>query len=170
VNGLPVDPASRSSHVLRPSALEFHGRVADHIGVTKTAAVNTGSDCLTGGFRVQVWPHYLPGQSDPDQRRWVFGYRIRITNTGPSGARLMRRRWLIVDAHGRESEVAGDGVVGRQPDIAAGAGFEYTSFCPLNTPWGTMEGVYAMRRDDGSEFEIAIKRFYLVGPSAPARA
>jgi len=43
--------------------------------------------------------------------------------------------------------------------------FEYTSYCPLKTEWGTMEGCYTFERKDGKHFDVAIGRFFLV-PSA----
>jgi ApaG protein len=59
--------------------------------------------------------------------------------------------------------VNGPGVVGQFPTLEAGQRFEYPSFCPLETSWGTMEGSYRMERDDGTAFEVLIGRFYLVG-------
>jgi ApaG protein len=127
-----------------------------------------GSDVTTQGFRVQVRPAYLPEQSGEGEawkgRRYVFSYTIRVTNQSNRGAKLLSRQWIIVDADGERHEVRGEGVVGRQPDIAPGQEFEYSSYCPLQTPWGTMEGSYSMRGDGGEEFQIAIGRFYLVAP------
>ena len=45
-----------------------------------------------------------------------------------------------------------------------GEKFEYSSFAPLQTQWGTMEGSYMMQREDGSTFDVHVRRFYLVGP------
>lgn len=125
-----------------------------------------GSECVTGGFRVNVFPSYLVDHSDPSNRQWVFGYRVRITNESPETAQLLSRRWLIVDAHGRENEVRGEGVVGQQPVLRPGKSFEYSSICPMTTRWGTMEGQYALQvGEDERLVEIAVARFYLVGPA-----
>jgi len=62
--------------------------------------------------------------------------------------------------------VVGPGVVGQQPDLLPGETFEYSSYCPLDTPWGTMEGVYTMQDEDGKQFPVRIGRFYLVSPYA----
>jgi len=35
------------------------------------------------------------------------------------------------------------------------------SFCPLDTEWGTMEGTYRMQREDGTQFDAVIGRFFL---------
>ena len=75
-------------------------------------------------------------------------------------------RDVIVDADGVRHEVQGMGVVGHHPDLKPGERFEYSSFCPLNTSWGTMEGSYVMEREDGSVFDARIKRFFLVGPTS----
>jgi ApaG protein len=123
-----------------------------------------GSSACTHGVRIQVAPRFLPEQSDTDNHQYIFAYHVSITNETDAPVRLMSRRWLIVDSHGRSHEVRGDGVVGQQPRLLPGATHEYSSYCPLPTPWGTMEGEYLMRRDDGATFQACIARFYLVAP------
>lgn len=120
------------------------------------------SDVTTEGIRVGAAAFFLPEESDPTGRRYLFGYNIVIHNLGEQPAQLLSRRWLIIDANGNEEVVEGPGVVGQMPRLEQNQAFKYSSFCPLPTPWGTMEGVYRMRRDDGSEFEIEVGRFYLV--------
>ncbi len=132
-----------------------------------------GSESRCRGVRITVQPVYMADQSDPDASRHVFAYRIEISNEGKARIKLLTRRWLIVDAHGREEVVEGDGVVGRQPELEPGTSFVYSSYCPLRTPWGTMEGAYGMVGADGEAFEAPIRRFYLVAPreqSSPAQA
>jgi ApaG protein len=60
--------------------------------------------------------------------------------------------------------VVGDGVVGEQPRLRPGERFEYTSSTFFKTPYGTMEGAYVMRADDGAEFEAPIPQFVLCIP------
>lgn len=127
-----------------------------------------GSDRLTRGVRISVRPAYEPAQSDPESRQWIFSYHITIRNEGDAPVRLMTRRWNITDSHGQHEHVAGPGVVGKSPRIEPGASFEYSSFCPLRTHWGTMEGAYTFRTGDGEDFDAQIARFILVGP-APRR-
>ncbi len=124
------------------------------------------SDTTTLGVRVQVTPAYLPERSAPEQGRFLFSYRIRITNQGDRTVRLLRRHWVITDGRGRAEEVEGAGVVGETPVLRPGASFEYTSFCPLPTPFGTMHGTYLMRAEDGTEFDAEIGQFTLVAPGA----
>jgi ApaG protein len=128
-----------------------------------------GSDVLTHGIRVQVRPKFVEEQSDPGARQWMFSYRIRISNEGDKPAQLMTRRWDIVDGSGRHEQVKGPGVVGQQPRLEPGRMFEYSSFCQLRTNWGTMEGAYQFRTEDAATFDVAIARFYLVGPEARRR-
>jgi ApaG protein len=120
------------------------------------------SDTRTGDWRVTAVPLFLDDASDTGNSQYVFGYTIRITNLGAPPARLRHRQWHIVDAAGREEEVKGRGVVGQFPRLVAGESFEYTSHCPLRTPWGTMEGQYEMVGDDGTTFSIGVGRFFLV--------
>ena len=44
------------------------------------------------------------------------------------------------------------GVVGEQPYLKPGEGFQYTSGAVLKTPVGTMSGSYQMVKDDGTSF------------------
>lgn len=127
-----------------------------------------GSETVTpysgGSVRVTVEPAWEPDRSDPGEPRYIFSYRVRITNEAPEGGprvQLLTRRWLIVDSLGRAEEVTGEGVVGRLPELAPGESFEYASWAPLRTAWGTMEGAYRFRIDTGQTFSAAVGRFYL---------
>jgi len=119
------------------------------------------SDTTTRGIRVGATAFFLPEESDPDSRKFLFGYRIVIVNEGQAPATLRSRHWKIIDALGRIEHVRGEGVVGQQPRLAPGDGFKYTSYCPLGTEWGTMEGEYQFESDAGDAFEVKIGRFYL---------
>jgi len=136
--------------------------------VQRPAPKTLGSVTLTKGFRVSVSPRYLADHSEPVASRYVFSYRIRITNGSQAAAKLVSRRWLITDGGGVIHTVEGEGVVGQQPVIGPGETHEYTSFCPLPTPWGTMEGAYTMQptSDPTKEFDIEIGRFYLLTPDS----
>jgi ApaG protein len=122
------------------------------------------SDVTTHGIRVAATAYFLPEESDPEDRKYLFGYTIVIKNDGEQPAQLVSRKWLIIDGNGRQEEVEGPGVVGQNPRLEPGEAFKYQSYCPLRMPWGTMEGEYVMRRDDGSTFIAKIARFYLTAP------
>lgn len=122
---------------------------------------NLTSDTITEGIRIQVFPEYISEQSEPDNEQYLFGYKIIISNEGDSWAKLLSRKWNIINSEGDVEEVEGPGVIGYSPVLAPGETFEYSSFCPLDTHWGTMEGSYIMKRRDGSTFEAKIGRFYL---------
>jgi ApaG protein len=68
---------------------------------------------------------------------------------------------VITDATGRVEEVRGPGVVGEQPVIEPGDAYEYTSGCPLPTPFGSMHGSYQLSNRAGATFDIEIARFEL---------
>jgi ApaG protein len=113
---------------------------------------------------VSVQTTYVPEQSDPDNRRYVFAYTITIRNEGSVPAKLLTRHWIITDADGKTQEVRGEGVVGEQPHLKPGEGFRYTSGTMLETPVGSMQGSYQMLADDGQEFECPIAPFTLSMP------
>ena len=85
-----------------------------------------------------------------------------IANESDRWVKLLRRRWIIVDSLGERQEVVGEGVIGAQPELEPGQSFEYSSYCPLSTEWGTMEGQYTMRDAGEQSFEVTIGRFFLV--------
>ncbi|MEO0512822.1 MAG: Co2+/Mg2+ efflux protein ApaG [Planctomycetota bacterium] len=126
-----------------------------------------GSAVETGGIRVSVQPRFVPEHSDPESGRFAFSYQVKIENVGSRTARLVRRHWEIVDAEGDRKVVDDEGVVGEQPLLGPCDAFEYASWCPLETRWGTMEGFYTLERDDGSTFDASIGRFYLVAGDVP---
>ena len=128
------------------------------------------SDVTTEGIRVGATAYYIPEQSDPDGHQYIFGYNIVIANVGEKPAKLVSRHWAIIDAHGRREDVRGPGVVGQTPRLEPGQAFKYQSFCPLRTKWGTMEGEYLFQRDDGSQFEVQIGRFFLTLPKEKTEA
>ena len=61
-------------------------------------------------------------------------------------------------------EVSGEGVVGEQPHMQPGEGYEYTSGAVLETAVGTMHGSYRMLADDGTRFDASIPSFVLSIP------
>jgi ApaG protein len=122
------------------------------------------SEATTQGVRVQVVSRYSPEQSQPSGNKWFFLYTVRISNEGTETVQLLTRHWIITDGAGHKEEVRGPGVVGKQPTLAPGESFEYTSGCPLSTPFGIMEGTYQMITSNGARFDAAIAPFTLSEP------
>ncbi|MGG7517375.1 Co2+/Mg2+ efflux protein ApaG [Allorhizobium undicola] len=120
---------------------------------------------LTRDIEVSVEPYYLPEQSDPEDSRFVWGYRIVITNRSAIAVRLTHRYWHITDENGQVDEVSGPGVIGEQPRLVPGETYEYSSGCPLDTPSGMMFGHYQMVTDSGETFNVAIPAFSLDTPN-----
>ncbi len=119
----------------------------------------------TAGIGVDVSVYYLEEQSQPEQGRFVWAYRVRISNTTEETVQLVSRTWRITDAHGQVMLVEGEGVVGKQPVLSPGESFEYTSGTPLPTPSGFMTGSYHMLNPEtGEKFEIAVPVFSLDSP------
>lgn len=132
--------------------------------------MNTPSDKPQAGadanykIRVDVETSYLPEQSDPQERKFVFAYTITLRNEGRVPAKLLTRHWIITDANGKVQEVRGDGVVGEHPHLQPGQGFRYSSGAMIETPVGAMQGSYQMVADDGARFEAPIAPFRLAMP------
>lgn len=125
----------------------------------------SSSEALTRDIRVRVESRYSADHSEPARQEWFFLYTVLITNEGTTTVQLMNRHWTITNATGDVEEVRGPGVVGRQPVLRPGESFEYTSGCPLKTPFGSMHGTYEMVTEGGETFLAEIAAFALSEPS-----
>jgi ApaG protein len=130
------------------------------------ASLTTTSEAVTEGIRVAVRVRYSEEHSDAQNGQWFFLYTIRISNEADETVQLLTRHWTIVDGTGHVEDVQGPGVVGETPVINPGEAFEYTSGCPLTTPFGSMTGSYEMTRGDGIRFEVEVPIFELRQPAA----
>ncbi len=113
---------------------------------------------------VSVKTQYLPDQSQPELKKYVFAYTITLRNQGEETAQLLSRHWKITNANNDTHEVAGVGVVGEQPVLAPGEEYTYTSGSVLETETGTMEGSYQWRGEGGALFDVTIPAFALIPP------
>ncbi|WP_428377527.1 Co2+/Mg2+ efflux protein ApaG [Lichenicoccus sp.] len=137
------------------------------IGAAAPAGETNGPSyaAVTRGIRVTVRPFFLEDQSQPEERQFVWAYRVRIENQGAEDVRLLRRTWHITDSRGHTQHVEGSGVVGEQPQLRPGAAFEYISGAPLETPSGFMTGAYHMvSTATGETFDVQIPTFSLDSP------
>lgn len=127
-------------------------------------------EARTRDILVRVRAFYLDDQSEPENARYVWAYRVAVENHGRQTVQLLRRTWRITDGAGRTQTVRGEGVVGEQPVLEPGQAFEYTSGTPLPTPSGFMAGHYHMVVHPGGEaFDVTIPVFSLDSPHADMR-
>lgn len=124
----------------------------------------SSSEAVTKSIRVHVEAEYAAARSNPHQNQWFFLYTVTIANEGPDTVRLISRHWIITDAMDQVKEVRGLGVVGKQPVLAKGQSFEYTSGCELTTPFGSMHGTYQLVNDRQEQFDVEIAPFTLSVP------
>src|SRR6516162_5172721 len=109
------------------------------------------SSMLTRGILVTVRTQYIPERSSASARQYAFAYTVTIANKGTVTAQLKSRHWIITDANGLVQDVQGEG-------------FEYTSWCIIATPGGSMRGTYQMVTQDGDRFDAEIAPFRLALP------
>jgi ApaG protein len=121
---------------------------------------------ITRQIEVTVEPNFQPGRSATDKGQNFWSYTIVITNAGSETVQLRNRHWIITDATGRKQVVRGEGVVGKQPVLAPGERFEYTSGVELTTASGFMAGRYQMVSESGEQFEIDVPTFSLDSPDS----
>jgi ApaG protein len=113
---------------------------------------------------VSVKTEYIASQLIENENNYVFSYAISITNNSTKPIKLLSRYWLITDGDNKTSTVVGEGVIGKQPTIAPGKTYSYTSGCVLKTPVGTMQGHYQMLSDDKNLQQVEIPVFGLAQP------
>ena len=124
------------------------------------------SDTTTRGIRIQIRSEFLADRSSPRDEQYLFQYHVRISNVGAETSQLVSREWIITTADGEVERIKGPGVVGEQPTLSPGSVFEYTSFCPLKTAVGSMQGSYQMVTSEGERFDAMIAPFTLAVPHA----
>jgi ApaG protein len=124
----------------------------------------TSSSTVTRGIRVTVRSQFIPEYSNAMAERYVFAYTVTIGNESGQLVQLRSRHWIVTHGDGEIEEVRGPGVVGEQPVLRPGEGFEYTSGCVLRTPRGSMRGSYQMVNHEGDVFEVRIGKFSLEMP------
>ena len=116
-------------------------------------------------IKIETNSEFLPDLSKNDEEFFYFSYNIKIYNKGNNKVQLISRHWNIQDSLGRKKNVDGEGVIGLKPTIEPGNHFEYSSFCPLESDSGLMEGFYTMRDEGGKLFKVAIPLFGLISPN-----
>jgi ApaG protein len=122
------------------------------------------SEATTRGVRVQVLARYSPERSQPSGNKWFFLYTVTIVNESTETVQLLTRHWIVTDGSGNVDEVRGPGVVGKQPTLAPGESFEYTSGWPLPAPFGILQGTYQMVNGQGERFDAKIAPVALSEP------
>ena len=113
---------------------------------------------------VNVDSEYLNDESQPEHQRFVHAYHVTIKNEGQHSAQLLSRKWTIMDGNEDIQEVQGEGVIGKQPTLAPGESYRYTSGTIIATEVGSMHGSYEMEASDGTRFEARIPAFTLAKP------
>lgn len=111
---------------------------------------------------VEANSEYISDQSNPVEEKYFFSYNIKITNNSNQSAKLLSRYWHITDGLGNSEDIHGPGVIGKNPKIKPGESFSYTSYCPIKTPIGSMEGSFRMVNEETEEFEVEVKKFKLL--------
>jgi ApaG protein len=112
---------------------------------------------ITNGIKVSVVTTYEGRFFSKQGPLYVFSYHVTIANHSPDTVKLIGRHWYIYDTGEGPSEVAGSGVVGKQPVLGPGDSHTYKSGCHLRASIGVMKGHYEMLRlSTGENFNVEI--------------
>jgi len=117
---------------------------------------------VTFDVKISVESFYQSQSDFNNQGENYFAYRITIENLGEDSIQLISRHWHILDGVLGYREVEGDGVIGEQPIIEAGAMFRYVSGVNFNTSIGKMWGSYQMINiKNNKTFDVTIPDFLM---------
>jgi ApaG protein len=120
---------------------------------------------VTEGVKISVEQFYQPDYSNPQQREFMFAYRVTIENFNSFPVQLLRRHWFIQDSSAEQREVEGEGVIGMQPIIAPQDQYQYISGCNLKSELGQMFGTYLMENVHTKvKFNVKIPVFQMEAP------
>lgn len=114
---------------------------------------------LAPQVRATAEAHHLP-QFSRDGAEF-FAYVVRLENEDDQTWRLLRRRWVLTDARGAQTETEGVGVVGQQPLLTPGTLFMYDSYVWVTHPPACISGRYTLENAWGEQCEIAVPEFGL---------
>ena len=117
---------------------------------------------MENNIKVQTHSEFLSERSDPQKSYFFFSYQVKIINNFEKTVKLLSRYWHIEGGKGQSEDIHGPGVVGQTPIMRPKTFFQYTSFCPLQTPIGFMSGSFRMILENGEQFDVEIPRFKLV--------
>ena len=117
---------------------------------------------MENNIKIKTHTKFILEKSDPSKSYYFFSYQIKIINNSETRVKLLSRYWHIKDGKGQTEDIHGPGVVGKTPNINPKSFFEYTSFCPLQTPIGFMNGSYRMISENSEQFDVIIPQFKLV--------
>ena len=115
-------------------------------------------------INIKVETTFIKDRSSIEIPIYVFAYNVEIKNTQTVEVQLLSRYWHITDGNGQIEEIRGPGVVGLKPIIQPEEIFQYSSFCPLKTPFGVMHGAFQMKNSAGDYFNALVSPFRLTIP------
>ena len=111
----------------------------------------------TKGIKVSVDTNYEGRFFSKQGPLYLFKYTVTIENHSPDTVQLLGRHWYIYDTGEGPSEVAGSGVIGKQPILGPGDTHTYESGCHMRASIGVMKGHYDMvRLSSGKTFKVKI--------------
>jgi len=115
----------------------------------------------TNKIAIEAHPYYLPDHPSRKEGEYIFSYRIKITNKSEKQVRIMGMSLTSIDANAEEEIISKEGLNGERPQLEPLESYEFTSYCKLNTYWGTLEGNLQILDDKGKDFDAAVARIYL---------
>ena len=115
-------------------------------------------------INIKVETTFIKDRSSFEIPIYMSAYKVEIKNRQTMEVQLLSRYWHITDGNRQIEEIRGPGVVGLKPIIQPEEIFQYSSFCPLKTPFGVMHGAFQMKNNAGDYFNALVSPFRLTNP------
>ncbi len=119
-------------------------------------------NAITNDISVSVVSTFEPDHSEILEKYFVFSYEVQVKNLSEHAVQLLRREWWITDLLNGKNYVEGEGVIGQTPVIQPNESYSYSSWCPITSSIGYMEGFYEfVDLVTKGQFKVEVPRFDL---------
>lgn len=113
----------------------------------KTPYIETTRD-----IELRISPMYMSEYSAPQHEEYAFLYKVELLNSFDDDIQLISKEVTIRDGSRNQYTLEFDDINDEQPCIPAGDKFEYSTYCPLDTPTGNLRGFILARNMRTNEF------------------
>ncbi|WP_127714596.1 ApaG domain [Halobacteriovorax sp. HLS] len=112
---------------------------------------------MTNDIELRVTPMFLSEFSAPEQREYAFVYKVELQNNYDDDIQLLSKQIIIRDGNKEQYTLEFEDVNDEQACIPAGEMYDYTTYCPLETPTGSLRGsMTVMSLSSNEVFEVNI--------------
>jgi ApaG protein len=107
---------------------------------------------MTRDIELRITPMYLSEYSIPKFDEYAFLYKVELINSFDDDIQIISKEVTIRDGNRNQYTLEFEDVNDEQACIPAGDTYDYTTYCPLDTPTGNLRGFLLVRNMRTNEF------------------